>query len=107
MGSVPAMRIGDYVSWIPSVAGSAATTLKAGWLAGLVVLVVVTLLTWVINDIRKAGGLASWAIKLVPVADAWDEYKTRHAKRRGKRKEEELRRARRVAELKRGTGDET
>jgi hypothetical protein len=107
MGSVPAMRIGDHLSWIPFVAGSAAAALKAGWLAGLVVLVVATLLTWIVNDIRKAGGLAPWAIKLVSVADAWDEYKTRHAKRRGKRKEEALRRARRVAELKRETGDES
>lgn len=102
-GNGAAMQIGEHVAWAPSFAGSAATVFKAGWLPGLVALVVGTILTFLINDIRKAGGLSPWAIKLVSVFDAWDKYKSRHAIRRGKRKEETLRRERRFAELERET----
>lgn len=89
------MRIGEYVAWIPSFAGSATTFFKAGWLAGLVVLVIVTTLTFVFKDIRNEGGFVQWATKLVGVFDAWDEFWTRHAKRRAKRKDEARRRSRR------------
>jgi hypothetical protein len=92
------MRIGEYVALAPSIASSAATAVKVGWLAGLVVLVV----TFIISDIYRAGGLSKWATKLVPAFDKWDEAWSRHAKRRGKRKEEALSRARRFADLKRG-----
>jgi hypothetical protein len=101
MGSVPAMRIGEYAAWVMSSVGSAFVVFNSGWLAGLTVLVVGTLLTFVISDIRREGGLPRWMIKLVSVGDAWDEYKSRHVKRREKRKEEALRQAQRRAELKR------
>jgi hypothetical protein len=92
------MRISEHLAWIPSIASSTAATFKVGWLAGLVVLVV----TFVISDIHRAGGLSKWATKLVPAFEKWDEAWSGHARRRGKRKEEALRRARRCADLKRG-----
>jgi hypothetical protein len=92
------MRISEHLAWIPSIAGFTATAFKVGWLAGLVVLVV----TFVITDIYRAGGLSKWAAKLVPAFEKWDVAWSDHTKRVGKRKEEALKRARRFAELKRG-----
>jgi hypothetical protein len=99
VGSVPTMQISDHLPWVPSLAGSVAAAFSAGWLAGLVVFVVVATLTFVISDIRRAGGVPAWVAELVPALDKLGRYKVRGRKRRGEGKEDKVRLKRRLAKL--------
>lgn len=90
------MRLND-VAWVPSILGSTVTVFQVGWLAGLAVLIV----TFFLGDIYRAGGLSSWVNGLVPAFDKVDRAWSRHAKRRGERREEALTRTLRLAALRR------
>jgi hypothetical protein len=73
------------------------------WLAALIILMVVSgvsLLSW---DIRRAGGMGAWAQGLIPAMEALDRFRDEQSRRRARRRRYLLYERRRRREIKQGT----
>jgi hypothetical protein len=78
---------------------------KEEWLAALVILLVASSMSLLFWDIRRAGGVAAWALGVVPVMDAFGEFFDRRSKRLTGRRRHRLRERQRRREIRKSGRD--
>jgi hypothetical protein len=76
--------------------------LKEHWLAALIILMVVSVISLISWDIRRAGGMGAWALGLIPAMEALGRFHDEQSRRRAKRRRYLLRERRRRREIKQG-----
>lgn len=72
---------------------------KEEWFAALVILVVASSMSLLFSDIRRAGGMAAWALGVLPAMDALGEFLDRRSKRLAMRRRHRLRERQRRREI--------
>jgi hypothetical protein len=80
------MRQSEFFWWLPPGGVSAATAWTHQWLALLAVVVVAPLLTLLIRDVHRAGGISPWITGMVPALKQVGELRDECAKRRLQRR---------------------
>jgi hypothetical protein len=75
------------------------------WLAALVIVMVASTMSLLFWDIKRAGGVGAWALGVLSVMDAFDEFLDRWSTRRARRRRYRLRERQRRREIRRSGRD--
>ncbi len=95
------MRPGDIASFVPSPLGSGAALLAKGWLAALIVGVVLALLTAFIRDVHREGGFWKWIRNGIKTGKEVEEFRTQRVEQVAGRRLKKLEAQHRQREFKR------
>ncbi len=85
------MRISDALPVVGPGVGAAALVYQEHWVLASLVLVLGTIVSLIVWDVRRAGGLAAWAEELILAAGDWDEFVDQRKERRDVRRTQHLR----------------
>jgi hypothetical protein len=95
------MRLGDLVLVVPPGAGTALMAVQDQWLSALVVLGAASIVSLIVWDVRRAGGLGAWAQGLLPAVEGWVAFVDRRSRRRATRRSRRRRERQKRREIKR------